>query len=425
MAQVTWEIKGRVRVEVDEATELRDSQGNIERLKVTGDLGNMEIEVEGSLLPTGGFARWGTTTTKEDGTFSLKVEKSQAARNIRVKVRFRNTKLEVTPGLLADPLGWLSPGWNTIYESPSKRDGPGVNIGTRTFSKGAEGDLGKRNHYRQAVAWYLCETIMDRLVKKDPWFAYKKKITVVCPANVVSGVPYANGVTRAVYIHSTDKNDKWWGPDTVIHEIMHLWNYDHNYGTSNWLQAICDGSTHSFQEKPAIAFHEGFAEYAKDDMLHQIWGLSKVQPLDRKSLRNGNRQDLPTLQHVEGSDDGVTNALHLLTTPNIYGRYFGTRTSPTPSDPYAGQLGALQTAALSCPRSPDITLWDVLKVFKAAPQKGWKTAWQVGTASYGLLRFFERAEDILDGLDEDTKSMYLSLLDAGATTEPQDRCTRR
>lgn len=420
MADVTWEISGRVKVDIDEPTELKDSAGKKERLQLTADLAGIEVRVEGSLLPTGGFATWGTTTTDGDGAFSFKDKKSEAPRNIRVSVRFQSDRLDVTPGVLADPLAWLSPGWYTIYDSPSKRDGPAVRTGIATFSKKAKGDLGDRDHYRQAVAWYLCHHTIHKLKVTDPWFDYKKKITVVYPANVISGIPYANGVTRAVYVHSTNKKD-WWGVDTVLHEIMHLWNYDHNYGTSNWLQAICDGSTHSFQEKPAIAFHEGFAEYAKDDLLHELWGLSKVQPLNRRSLRNSQGRDLTTLDQVEGSDDGVTNGLHLLTTPDIYGRVFGTRTSTTPTGQFAGYLGANQRKP-NCPTSPDLALWDVLKVFKAVPNKGWKNDWEVGTPSYGLRRFFERAEDILDKLDEDTKSMFLSLLDAGASTEPQDRC---
>jgi hypothetical protein len=263
--------------------------------------------------------------------------------------------------------------------------------------------------------------VINRLTSADPWFTFKRQITIAYPAKVVSGVSYANGVTRTAYIHKTDKSDQW-DVDTVLHEMMHLWNYDHNYGVSNWLQAVCDGNTHSFQEKPAIAFHGGFAEYAKDDLLHQVWGLSKMQPLNRRSLRNGRGQDLTSFAVVEGSDDGVTNGLHLLTTPSIYTRTFGTRTSRTPTGSTAGTLTASQQAGMSCPVSPNITFWDVLRVFKPAPEANWNTAWQVGNQSYGLGRFFERAEDILAQLDPDTKTMYLSLLDASATTEPQDRC---
>ncbi len=202
--------------------------------------------------------------------------------------------------------------------------------------------------------------------------------------------------------------------------MMHLWNYDHNSGTSNWLQAICDGDTHAFQEKPAIAFHEGFAEYAKDDILHQVFGLQKVQPLNRRAYRNSAGQALASLAVVEGSDDGVINALHLLTTPDIYTRTFGTRTAAPVRDTTIA--GTTATAGMTCPVSPNLTFWDVLKVFKPAPESGWKTAWQVGTPSYGVVRFFERASDVLRRFDTETKDLYLALIDTTSTVEPQSRC---
>jgi hypothetical protein len=50
---------------------------------------------------------------------------------------------------------------------------------------------------------------------------------------VVSGIAYANGITRCAYIHSG-----WWNVQTVLHEVVHLWNYDHNPGTANWFGAV-------------------------------------------------------------------------------------------------------------------------------------------------------------------------------------------
>ena len=259
---------------------------------------------------------------------------------------------------------------------------------------------------------------MRELERRDSWFAFKKKITIVYPAKVISKTPYANGVTRCAYIHKNTR-DTWWSLETVIHEVMHLWNYDHNTGTSNWLQAVCDGNTHSFQEKPAIAFHEGFAEYAMDDLLHEIWGLNRVEPFNRHSVRNRSGQALTNLKVVEGSDEGVTNALHTLTTPDIYTRTFGTRTSTTPR---GSRAGTTTTTGRNCPRSPNLDLWDVLKVFKPAPRSGWKTAWQVGRPSYGIVRFFKRAADVLPSFGSQAERLYLALIDPDSNVEPQSRC---
>lgn len=57
--------------------------------------------------------------------------------------------------------------------------------------------------------------------------------------------------------------------------MMHLWNYDHNTGTANWLAAVAcppDLSTHGKAEQRPIAFQEAFAKYAEQALLHELWG---------------------------------------------------------------------------------------------------------------------------------------------------------
>ncbi len=407
----TWQVSGKVMLEENETEGQKKSRA----------LAGVEVKVSASLT-AGVYDSWGTTRTKADGSFTLKETISvlfpEKPRKFRVRVCLDSDKLAVTTGLLADP---LAGDWITIYESDGKLEGPRVNIGTRTFKAGAKDDLGDLERRRQAIAWYVCRTIMEALTAKDKWLGFQKKVTIVYPARVVSGIPYANGVTRMAYIHSTKGND-WWSLSTLVHEFMHLWNYQHNHGTSNWLQAICDGSTHSYQEKPAIAFHEGFAEYAMEDMLHQLWQHDKVQPWNRKNFKNGDGQRLDSLATVEGSDDGVTNALHLLTTPDIYTRFFGTRTSAEPAATNGKEAGYKTPSGVVCPKSPNLTLWDVLKVFKPAPTSGWKNEWEVGNSAYGVVRFFERASDVLPRFDTETKDLYLKLVDPSSTAEPQDRC---
>jgi hypothetical protein len=47
----------------------------------------------------------------------------------------------------------------------------------------------------------------------------------------------------------------------------------------------------------------------------------------------------------------------------------------------------------------------------------------VGNNDYGVRRFFERAADVLSGLDDATKDLMLSLIDPTSTVQPQSRCT--
>lgn len=117
---------------------------------------------------------------------------------------------------------------------------------------------------------------------------------------------------------------------------------------------------------------------------------------------------------VECNEDGVLFALHLLTTPKIYTRTFGTESSG------GSEAGTISRPPMT-PKAPDVDFWDVLSLFKPNASAGWPTAWEAKQSS-GLLRFFDRASDILPDFDRETKEMYLALLDRGSTVQPQDRC---
>lgn len=284
MSDVTWTISGKLSVTMSEPKRMGTP------FVATGNLVNSEVLVEGSSLKSGGFSEWGTVRTDSQGNFKLAVSKPNAPRRIRVRTRFRDDTLKViAPAPLSD--------WSDVYESDAKLAGPSVAVPTFTFRR--TGDPQADDHYKRAATWYICKTVIDQLVAHDPWFAFKDRVTVVYPSRAVGG-SYANGLSRSVYItyvFSTkgdpdvpdqleDRGDQWDVP-TVLHEFMHIWNYDHNHGASNWLGAVTwdlDFSTHSFQEKPAIAFHEGFAEYAKDELLHHIWKHPKREPRGRQGL---------------------------------------------------------------------------------------------------------------------------------------------
>ena len=70
------------------------------------------------------------------------------------------------------------------------------------------------------------------------------------------------------------------------------------------------------------------------------------------------------------------------------------------------------------PAGPDhLSLWDILRTFRANPAKGWDTDLEVGNPSYGVLRFIDRAVDIHD-LGDDVRLMLRQCIDPLATDEP-------
>jgi len=404
MGKTTWTVKGIIKVKENVTTD---------KYRVR-PLGNVEVKVSGASVGRI-FTSWGTTRTRDDGSFTFTKEKSSSKRDIKVEVCFKDNYLVITKPI-------LNSDWYRIYDKKDKKSGI-INIGTKTFEKSKSGDLGGVENYRIATAWYACKTVMSRLKSENSWFAFKKRIKIVYPAALLTKSSYANELTRSAYINPKKFDD---GEDVkflknVIHEIMHLWNYDHDTGIilDNVIKSLCDGTTHSSQEKPNIAFLEGFAEYAKGDLLHVIWGREKIKLLNRRHLSTGNKRELMNLSDVEGSDVGVTNALHVLTTPKIYTKYFGTING---NDPPNNTVGTVSIKNAGCPQSPTIGLWDVLKVFRAAPNNGWKTDWDVGKKSYGMVRFFKRASDILPQFSKEHMDLCLELIDPSSNVEPQDYC---
>jgi hypothetical protein len=413
MAQVTWTITGRILLEENEV--------NGSGQAVTRSLTNVEVEVLASNF--GAYASWGTVRTDSNGYFTLKNTKDQSKRKIKVKVRFADGELEINTGALANPADFVSPAIE-VFEHNHEVDGPTIDIGTRTFKAGAAGELGDRVNRRRAIAWYVCKTLINTFQAKDSYFDFKGKVKVIYPANVVSGLCYANGLTRSVYMHTTNSKDLW-DVQVLIHEFMHLWNYDHNDGTANWFGAVfCppDLSTHSQAERRPIAFHEGFAEFAAWELLLELWGdepnstRTKQLPYTRYALVH--ELYLDTVDEVEQNDRGVFRALCLLAGRAIYARRFGDKNTRLDSNPNPEKV---DNARLTCPDNPRVTIWDVLKVFQANSAKGYSTQWQVGN-DFGVRRFFDRAAGILDNLDDPTKDLMLSLIDPNSVEEPQSRC---
>ena len=414
MAQQTWVISGKLLVK----------EADITGVLTNRPLANAEVEVEASNF--GAYASWGTVRTDSEGAFTLRNEKDKSKRKFKVKVRFADDELEVNTGALAGLENFLSPKI-VVFEHSQEVEGPTINIGTRTFTAGASGELGIRDNIRQATVWYMCKKVINTMQATDSYFDFNGKIRIIYPANIVSGTPYANGITRCAYIHSTSSNDGWWSAETVLHEMMHLWNYDHNTGTANWLGAVAcppDLDTHGQAEQRPIAFHEGFAKFAAQALLHELWGgeansnLKRPVPYTRYALVH--TLHLDTVDEVERNDEGVYRSLAVLTARALYKKKFGDKNTRLDTNP---ETQPIANDKYNCPEAPGLTVWDVLKVFQANPAAGWPTEWQVGNNEYGVRRFFERAADILSALDEPTKDLMLSLIDPNSTEEPLSRCS--
>lgn len=64
-----------------------------------------------------------------------------------------------------------------------------------------------------------------------------------------------------------------------------------------------------------------------------------------------------------------------------------------------------------------LSLWNILRTFRAGPGTSWNTDLQVGNPNYSLLRFIDRAVDI-HGLGGEVRLMLRRCIDPLATDEP-------
>ena len=402
-----WTITGRVRVRESEI----DGESHDRPLK------GIEVKVSASDVGADGpWTEWGTVRTDADGDFSVSESNNGRDRFFRVQARLVGVDLAVDDGTLGDikALDLLDKNWRTIWKSESQRVGPAVAVGTRVFASGQPLDLGSATFRRQALIWYVLRSAIDRLEDEDPWFAVSNEVRGVYPAKTATQTSY-NSAPR-IYLHQGSPDDDW-HPAFVLQQFMLMWHDSHTEGSRK------------ISGYPSAAFAHGFAQFASNALLHELWGVRLERPLSRRTVAAS--LELSTLDEIESSEDGVENALRLLRCGDRKGWWshlFGTaQTYPDNrlDDDEDGRVDHSDEVGVKhrldgrkLPASPYfLSLWDVLRTFRANPAKGWNTDLDVSNQDDGVLRFIERAVDIHD-LGEDVHLMLKRSLDPLAIAEP-------
>jgi len=354
-ADCTWRITGRLVV--------KDAEDAFYYQPVVRPLAGVKVRVAATLYSWGGFTAWDTVETDSTGRFQITQTKSCSARRFRVWAKLDNADLRVSNG---DGEEWM-----LLRDDPSSAFTRPLNsndLGAFTFAQGAVGVLGDHFAVRRAITWAMLTRAMDWLEDRDPWLGFGRKLHVRYPANTPAGSSWAAFDTA--YIHADEVSDHW-DRGTVMHESMHVWNYDHNSGITNWLAAVIgDNSTHSEQENPNIAFHEGFAEFAAWQLLHEL------DPARYNGYSDWVYLYFPTLAQIERNDGAVTSTLALL-------------------------------------EGATMPLADMLLCFRGNAALGWPADLELGHADNGLLMYLDRCNDLFASF---TDAEYVSLLQ---TIDPQ------
>jgi hypothetical protein len=236
----------------------------------------------------------------------------------------------------------------------------------------------------------------------------------IYPAHSATGSSYTG--SNQLYLHQGQPDDEW-HPDVVLRLFMLLWHDDHTDGSrklTGW---------------PSAHFAFGFSQFASNALLHELWGLRLNRPLNRRMVAAG--LALSTLEEIEDSDVGVDTALRLLRSEGRKGWWshlFGTaQTYPDNrlDDDGDGDVDHPDEVGVKyrldgrrLPSGPNsLSLWDMLRTYRANPAKGWNTDLQVGDPTSSVLLYIDRAVDIHD-LGEDVGEMLKRCIDPLAIDEP-------
>lgn len=437
MAKTEWRIEGRVQV-LDNLTTFRFGDNMQDPLAGAGTdgpaiarpLANIRVRVSAKReVNDPSFAKWEEGRTDNEGRFNIQTMQRDVGSWILVEVRFDNDDLAVMDARGADTRR-ESP-WIVIFRdgAPIPPQGRSRNVGDVAFGDVNATQAGVRDEdeRKRAVFWVAAKGYIDILRRQNPggtFLAFKGKVTVVFPAPTVGDASYATHITKRMVHVDPSRLNGGMLILTLLHEMSHIWNYDHNKGWTRWPNSMLsvrhgyDMDTANKQEWPAIAFHEGFAEYAGWELYHELFGLPHLRPYRRAFFAQHARTGLKSLAEAQNNWLAAMNGLLYLTLPNLDHYRLGSATDPGGTSITAAKATPILGAPASR-RFPGMSVFDVMRIFEGRPGTPFPDDWGVGHRNVGLFDFYDRVEALsLGRLDTDTKLLLLELLDPNSTREP-------
>lgn len=272
----------------------------------TSPLEDVRVRVSARVRAPGAWWKpWETVRTDEDGeTGIIMLDRScRPKREYRIRVMFRSDELEVRQGSAGTP-GTRKVRWYTIARGDLPTSSETIDLDAE-FAPGGDRALGDREPRHHAEIWALYRKTIDHMEETyGSRFAFENKVKVKYPHTPVfpnRRTSYANPTTKVVYLVRNDSVDAGENVGTMLHELMHIWAYQHSRGegvlSSYFLTHGFE--THGVVQNDAVAFHEAFAEYAE-------------QVLQGEMLSRGNFPREPRTHPWLRSYDGATTAERVL-----------------------------------------------------------------------------------------------------------------
>lgn len=453
----TWKIRGKFVIR-HQIPELQDMYGDAGGAILHG----ITVKISAKEKGIGIWNEWGEVKTGPEGKFSLTMEKDATQRAFKIEFKFDNPDLlEIRHEESTDPLQ-KKVKWYTAYNKDEWHSAGTLDVGDLIFRDGGHEDMGSWEPRRHAEIWVVARSVIDYVNGLGSKYEFTSQLKIKYPnTSGPATSSYANPANKVVYIYRMDglpkdgvirDSDHFFDIPTIIHEIMHIWAYQHSKGEMELAEALFEHqATHGFEPAlseswwtdflesvlgrgkltwEAVAWQEGFAEYAADKLLEELYNYPKVLPYNRPQLLEGvgipgcpGSDVIDNLNKIQNHDAGWWQVFHILSFPGI-GAIELTRSPSQTNDAkelcnstrtnlYAYYAyGAHQTGGCA---APDITFKDILEVCLASPSDGYDS--DIGKDDMTIENYLTRAKKILH-LSSTDKEIFKDLCDPVGSMQP-------
>lgn len=454
--KVTWNVSGNIMLKHNDPT-----IGNAFPDPVPLKDVKVKVSAREKLLGVWGpFNKWDEVTTNSNGFFKVVKEKDKSDRQFKIEVMFKDDTLKIYPendGLISkitegvtDLTGLtgdlLEDGVQQLLEQTSRiafdvkwfkvldedkndkdhNEGT-INFGNLVFGGSSKADLGDYFAIRHAITWFVIKKVFDVIntfVAKCK-FDDKKPVALKYPHdNKLIGdkieAPYSDPYNYVIFVIKNSTSN-WFSVDTIIHELMHIWAYQHCSGEKSmaW-QLLLHGSTHDgLQNKSFVAFHEGFAEWASNRLTKMIFSTDSDiyggnefdtgLPFSRKFLKG---KGIKKESDIDKSEYGWISLFNILMTPDLHLYNFNSTTN------YAEKLSTVSIPKGHICSSPALTFEEILSIFCENESKGYKKV--LDKNEMNADDFLQRAKNIVK-LTSNHISAVMNLLDPSKTNAAVDK----
>jgi len=464
---ITWKIRGKIMLKHSNST-IRNTFPDIVPLKGI----KVKVSAREKVVVWGPFNSWDEVTTGSDGLFEVKKEKDKSHRQFKIEVLFKDDSLKIYPdndGLLnkitegltdlaGDVLATMTrcnavddivdsteDAIGQVFEQTSRiaydvkwfkildeekndtdHSHGTIDFGQFVFGNSTQEDLNDSIAIKHAIVWFVYKEVFSYInnLGSSVHFDNKKPVALKYPhdnpiINDNLEESYASPYNYVIFVIKNKKKDRF-SVDTILHELMHIWAYQHCSKEKGmaWQLAINGGTHNGLQTKSFVAFHEGFAEWASNYLTKKIFGVDSTiyggetdngLPFSRFFLK---KKKIKDENDIDKSEYGWISLFNiLLFTSNLQLYDFNA------NDVHA-ELSFVTWPAEHVCSSPELSFEEILKIFVVHKSKGYEKV--LKKREMNLVYFLQRTADIYGRVTSDHVSAIKNLLNPSKTDNAVD-----